>query len=136
MFSPHVLRDFVLPRLRPATERIAVPWIFHSDGNLFPVLDDLLTLGMSGIHPIEPEAMDLAEAKRALKGRACVIGNISVNLLASGTPDQIARAVEEAWRIGAPGGGYMLSTGNCIPHYARIENVRALLDAVARLRRR
>lgn len=135
MFSPTILRELILPRLRLATERISIPWIFHSDGNLFPVLDDLLTLGMSGIHPIEPEAMDLGEAKRVLKGRACVIGNISVDLLACGTPEQVHRAVEEAWRVGAPGGGYMLSTGNCIPHYARIDNVRALVEAVASLRK-
>ncbi len=134
MFSPAVLREVVLPRLRRAAERISVPWIFHSDGNLFPVLDDLLTLGMSGIHPIEPEAMDLAQAKRALQGRACVIGNVSVNLLASGTPEQVRQAVVDAARVGRPGGGYILSTGNCIPAYARIENVRALVQAVADLR--
>lgn len=134
MFSPAVLRDVVIPRLRPAVERIAVPWIFHSDGNLFPVLDDLLTLGISGIHPIEPEAMDLAEAKRTLKGRACVIGNVSVDLLASGTPAQVRAAVERAIAVGAPGGGFILSTGNCIPHYARIENVREMLRAVAEIR--
>lgn len=136
MFSPAVFRDFVLPRLRPAAERISAPWIFHSDGNLFPVLDDLLTLGMSGIHPIEPEAMDLAEAKSVLRGRACVIGNISVHLLATGSAEQVRHAVLDAARVGCPGGGYILSTGNCIPAYARIENVRALADTVAELRRR
>jgi len=134
MFSPAVLRDVVLPKLRVATGKISVPWIFHSDGNLFPVMDDLLTLGMSGIHPIEPEAMGLAEAKRVLKGRACVIGNISVSLLASGTAAQVRQAVHEAVAVGAPGGGFILSTGNCIPAYARIENVRAMLQTITELR--
>jgi len=111
-----------------------VPWIFHSDGNLLPVLDDLLALGMSGIHPIEPEAMDLGEAKRRLQGRACVIGNISVDLLSSGTPAQVRDAVRQAIETAAPGGGYMISSGNSIPSYARVENVRAMVEAIADFR--
>lgn len=134
MFSPDTFRDFFVPRLKPVTDAIRIPWVFHSDGDLFPVMDDLLGLGMSGIHPIEPEAMSLAEAKRVLQGRACVLGNISVNLLASGTPDEVRRAVHEAVAVGAPGGGYVLTSGNCIPAYAKIENVRALLDAAAEVR--
>lgn len=134
MFSPSVLREFVIPRLKPATAAIRIPWVFHSDGNLFPVMDDLLGLGMAGIHPIEPEAMSLADAKRVLQGRACVLGNISVDLLASGTPEAVTAAVREAVEIGAPGGGYVLTSGNCIPSYARIENVRALIAAAVEAR--
>jgi hypothetical protein len=134
MFSPAVFRDFFAPRLRPVTGAIGVPWVFHSDGHLFPVMEDLLGLGMSGIHPIEPEAMSLADAKRALQGRACVLGNISVHLLAVGTPEQVRAAVHDAVAVGAPGGGYVLTSGNCIPAYARIENVRALIDAAAEVR--
>ena len=136
MFSPKVFREIVVPHLREATELIKIPWIFHSDGNLFPVMDDLLGLGMSGLHPIEPEAMDLAEAKRSLQGRCCVIGNISVDLLARGTPADIRAAVERCFEVGAPGGGYMLSTGNCIPAYAKIENVRELIRAAKDMRYR
>ena len=134
MFSPSVFREVVLPRLRQTAARIEIPWIFHSDGNLFPVLDELLTLGMSGLHPIEPEAMDLGEAKRTLAGRACVIGNISVDLLARGTPEQVRRAVRDAMDAAAPGGGYMISSGNCIPAYAKLENAEALIQAVAEFR--
>ena len=135
MFSPQVFRDLFVPRIKRATEKIHMPWIFHSDGNLFPVLDDLLSLGMSALHPIEPEAMDLAEAKRVLQGRACVIGNISVDLLARGAPEQIRKAVKDAMDAAAPGGGYVISSGNCIPAYAKIENVEALIRAVADFRR-
>ena len=97
---------------------------------------DLLSLGMSGLHPIEPEAMDLGETKRALAGRACVIGNVSVDLLARGTPDEIRKAVETCMSVGAPGGGYMISSGNCIPAYARLENAEAMIRAVAELQGR
>ena len=134
MFSPLTFREVVLPIVRRATDAIGVPWIFHSDGNLFPVMDDLLSLGMSGLHPIEPEAMDLAEAKRILAGKACVIGNISVDLLARGTPQEIHEAVRAALEVGAPGGGYMISSGNSIPAYAELENVRQMIRSITALR--
>jgi uroporphyrinogen decarboxylase len=134
MFSPQVFRDRIAPKLKEVADLIELPWIFHSDGNLFPVLDDLLDLGIDGLHPIEPEAMDLAETKRALQGRCCAVGNVSVDLLARGTPQEVRQAVERCFEAGAPGGGYMISTGNCIPAYAKIENVRAYLGAVAEMR--
>jgi len=136
MFSPQVFRELVLPRLRRAADRIEIPWIFHSDGNLVSVLDDLLSLGMSGLHPIEPEAMDLGETKKALAGRACVIGNVSVDLLARGTPEQVYEAVERCMAVAAPGGGYMVSSGNCIPAYAKLENAEAMIRAISELRDR
>ncbi|MCK5843635.1 MAG: hypothetical protein KAG97_02935 [Victivallales bacterium] len=131
MFSPTVFDDLFIPAIQPAVDAIELPWIFHSDGNLYKVLDSLLGLGMSAIHPVEPEAMDLKEFKETVNKRACVIGNISVNLLASGTPKQIRAAVIAAMEKGAPGGGYMISSGNCIPDYARIENVKAMISAIA-----
>lgn len=134
VFSPETFRNVILPIIKKATDIIEIPWIFHSDGNILPLMDDLLSLGMAGLHPIEPEAMDLAETKRILKGRACVIGNISVDLLARGTPNQIHEAVLRAFAAGAPEGGYMISSGNCIPEYALIENVRQLINSISELR--
>lgn len=133
LFSPAILRDLILPALRPQAEAIELPWVFHSDGNLLPVLDDLLTLGMSGIHPIEPESMSLAETKRALAGRACAIGNVAVDTLSRGTPQQTRQAVRDAMAAGAPGGGYMISSSNSIPSYAQVENVQAMIDEIGRL---
>ena len=134
MFSPDILREVFLPAIAPVARAIKIPWIFHSDGNLYPVLDDLLSLGMSGLHPVEPEAMELGEFKRIVAGRACVIGNISVDLLASGSPAQVREAVRHAIATAAPGGGYMISSGNSIPAYAKLENVHALIDAVKEFR--
>jgi uroporphyrinogen decarboxylase len=95
-----------------------------------PVLDDLLTLGMSGIHPIEPGPMDLRAVKEKYGQRVCIIGNVSVDRLSSGTPEEIDGIVRECIRAAGPGGGYMVSSSNSIPSYARPENVRAMADAI------
>ena len=56
-------QEFFLPYQKIVANAIKKPWVFHSDGNLLPILDDLLTLGMNGLHPIQPAAMNIKEVK-------------------------------------------------------------------------
>ena len=66
MISPAVFRTLFLPYWRRVAEAITLPWIFHSDGNFLPLLDDLLSLGMNALNPIEPEAIDIVALRRRL----------------------------------------------------------------------
>jgi len=59
MFSPQIVREVFLPRMRKVASNIKLPWVYHSDGNIAPLLDDLLSLGMNAIANIEPGAMDI-----------------------------------------------------------------------------
>ncbi len=130
--SPRVFREVFVPRYRKVIDRVSLPWVFHSDGNLMPILDDLVSLGMAGLHPIEPEAMDLGEVKRRYGGRLCLVGNISVDRLSRGTPVEIEALVKQAIEIAAPGGGYIAGSSNSIASYCRAENVRAMAEAIRR----
>jgi uroporphyrinogen decarboxylase len=128
--SPADFREFLLPAMRRSSEAITIPWVFHSDGNLMPILDDILSLGPAGLHPIEPGPMDLAEVKAYCGDRVCIIGNVSVDRLSAGSPDEIRQIVRSCIATGGPGGGYMISSSNSIPSYARPENVQAMVDAI------
>ncbi len=128
--SPRTFRQLFLPRYRKVIDRVTLPWIFHSDGNLFPIMDDLLTLGMSGLHPIEPEAMDLGEVKRRYGDRICLVGHISVDRLSRGTPAEIDDLVRRAIEVAGPGGGYIAGSSNSVASYCKAENVRAMADAI------
>lgn len=128
--SPDVFRRLIVPRARVVTEKITIPWIYHSDGNLLELMDDLLDLGMSGIHPIEADAMDIAEFKRIYGARVCICGNINLTTLSIGTPDEVRAEVRERLRTVAPGGGYILGSGNSLTSYCKIENIRAMLETL------
>jgi len=128
--SRAVFREFLMPAFRRSAEAITLPWIFHSDGNIMPVLDDLLTLGMKGLHPIEPGPMSLAQVKQRYGKRVCIVGNVSVDTLSRGTPDEVRETVRQCMTVGKPGGGYMITSSNSIPPYARAENVRAMAQAI------
>lgn len=126
MISPQMIADYFIPRMQKVADAIHIPWITHSDGNMLPMMDIWLKLGQKGIHPIEPDAMDIRKVKEEYGSKICICGNVDVTLLSTGTPDQIDETVRGLIRDLAPGGGYMLSSGNSIPSYANVENVLAM----------
>jgi uroporphyrinogen-III decarboxylase len=129
-FSPKVFRDLVLPRYRRAAKNITLPWIIHSDGNLLPFVDDLVSVGIAGLHPNEKGAMDIRAMKRTYGDRLCLLGNVDLNLLGMGSPDAVDREVRELIRDVGPGGGYIVTSGNSLAGYLLPDNVLALSRAV------
>ena len=129
-FSPAVFRDLVLPRYQRVAEKITIPWIVHSDGNVMPFVDDLIGLGIAGLHPIEKGAMDIRAMKRGYGDRICLLGNVDLNILGLGTPEDVDRKVRDLIRDVGPGGGYIVTSGNSLAGYLRPENVLALAEAV------
>jgi uroporphyrinogen decarboxylase len=79
--SPASFRQWIVPYHKIAIKEISIPWILHSDGYIFPILKDLLALGIKGIHPIGPNCMDIRAFKRTYGDRICVIGNVNINIL-------------------------------------------------------
>jgi len=129
-FSPAVFRELVLPRYQRLAQEVTLPWLIHSDGNLLPFLDDLLGLGIVGLHPNEKGAMDIRATKRDYGDRICVLGNLDLNILGMGTPQDVDDEVRELIRDLAPGGGYILTSGNSLAGYLLPENVVAMSRAV------
>jgi uroporphyrinogen decarboxylase len=130
-FSPSVFREIFLPRMKKVADKISLPWIYHSDGNLMPVIDDLLTLNMSCLHPLEPGPMNIAEVKKLYGKRICLMGNIDLHYtLTRGTPDEVDAEVKQRILEAGPGGGYIVSSANSIPDYVPTENFMAMSAAV------
>lgn len=71
IFSPTFLRRELIPRLKKEIEPVkqaGIKVIFHSDGNIMSILDDLVDAGIDGLNPIEPSAgMNLAFLKKNME---------------------------------------------------------------------
>ena len=131
-FSPQFFHDIVLPRYQRVAPRITLPWVIHSDGDISLLLEDLVSVGIAATHPNEPAAMDIRAVKRAWGDRICVLGNVDLNHLALGTPEEVEREVRDLVRDLGPGGGYILTSGNSLTGYCRADNVLAMSAAVRR----
>ncbi|MHC5059185.1 MAG: uroporphyrinogen decarboxylase family protein [Planctomycetota bacterium] len=89
--------------------------IKHTDGNVMPILDQLVEAGPDALHSLDPQGgVDIAEVKRLYGDRVCLIGNVNCGLLTTGTEDEMRESARYAIRHGAPGGGYVFSTSNCV----------------------
>jgi len=103
---------------------------FHTDGNLMPLMDDLIELGFDIINPIQPECMDPFEVKDRYGDRITLHGTISSqHLLPRGTPDDVRRRVAEIIRYCGKGGGLTIAPNNVVQYDVPLENILALYDA-------
>lgn len=135
MMSPRHFRTFVLPGLRRVTAAIhaaGAPVIKHTDGNVKPILEDLVSAGIDCLDPLDPlGGMDLAAVKLAYGKRVCLKGNVDIGgALSLGSPAEVSEEVRACLRAGMPGGGYILSTSNSVMASVRPENYAAMLKTL------
>ncbi|MFQ5710278.1 MAG: uroporphyrinogen decarboxylase family protein [Candidatus Geothermarchaeales archaeon] len=135
-FPPRVLREFFFPhmeRLIQECHRRDVPFMKHSDGNLYPVLDDMISLGIDGLHPIEPGVMDLADVKGRYGDRVFLRGNVDcTHILPYGREADVRRDVRRCIDAAARGGGFILSDSNSCHANCTTENILTLVDEARR----
>ena len=135
MFSEKIWDEIFFPYLKKAADNITIPWLFHSDGNLMPMLDRLVQLGMSGIHPLEPGAMELSELKDKYGKKLCLVGNLDIDKALSGsTLEEADKEVKDRIELMGPGGGYIISDSNSVPAYCRVENILQVARSVEKYR--
>ncbi|MDP6040066.1 MAG: uroporphyrinogen decarboxylase family protein [Candidatus Latescibacteria bacterium] len=130
LMSPQMFREIFLPHMRRVADAVSIPWVFHSDGDLTALLPDFMDLGISALNPIEPGAMDIVEVKKNWGHQICVIGNVDVHLLATGSPDQVSQEVRRLLQKVGTDGGYIMSSGNSLASYCKPENVRAMIETL------
>jgi uroporphyrinogen decarboxylase len=132
MMSPKHFKEFIAPYLQKAVEiakKNNMPFIKHTDGNLWEVMDTIIGTGIDGLHPLEPVAdMDIGKVKQRYGDRIAVIGNIDCSyVLPRGTVNEVSDAVKETIAKGSPGGGHILSSSNSIHLGVNPENYRTMV---------
>ncbi|MBN2318258.1 MAG: hypothetical protein JXR49_04240 [Acidobacteria bacterium] len=73
------------------------------------------------------ENVDMAKAKRILGDRVCIMGNVPVSLLATGTVDQVKEYCRMLLNSVGSDGGFIMSSAAGLED-ARDENVRTIVD--------
>lgn len=123
--SPAQFGEFVTPylaRLISGYRDLGFYTIKHTDGNIMPILDQLVQANPHALHSLDPQAgVDIAEVKRRVGDKVCLIGNVNCGLLDTGTDQECVASAEYALRHGMPGGGYVFSTSNCVYTGMRLE---------------
>lgn len=133
LVHPDHYRKYAFPCYKTMSDMakaVDKPFIYHTDGDISMVIEDLIDLGITGWHPIEKQAHDINAVKATYGDRIALLGNIDLQYtLTKGTPQEVDEEVRTRIRDLAPGGGYCVSSGNSIPEYVPIDNYTAMLEA-------
>lgn len=131
IIDPAMMRDLFFPWYRKfiAIVRDAGKLvIFHSDGNIEPVIPDFVEAGLNALNPIEPAAMNIVGLKNKYYGKLALTGNIDVDILSRGTPLEVENLVKERINVLKPGGGYMLGSSNSVCDYVKPKNYVTMMN--------
>ena len=116
--SPDMFAEFITPYLKQTIEAIRSMGCYaikHSDGNLMPVIDQILSCRPHALHSIDPMAgMDIKEIKDAYGDKICLCGNVHCAFMQTGTKEQITQSAMYALNHAKPNGGYIFCTSNVV----------------------
>ncbi len=133
MVSPGFLRNNLFPFMKRMGDRCkerGIPFLYHTDGDISSVLDDIIEVGVNALHPIDPTGMDIYQFTEKVEGKLCLVGNIDVDMLQRGTPEQVVEDTKKHLRLLGPRGGYVVSSSNSIVRTVKLENYQAMLETI------
>jgi uroporphyrinogen decarboxylase len=110
MLSPRAWRRFLRPRMESiigAARQLSpsIRILYHSDGSIEPILEDLVEMGVNAINPVQPEHMDALSVRRRFGARLALWGTVGTQtaFTASRPSDirrEVSRRVETLGRAG------------------------------------
>ena len=139
LVSPKVIRTHILPQYKRVIDLIHQarrPFLWHSCGNIFAIMEDVLALGINAKHSNEDAIAPFDKWIELYGGRIGLLGGIDVDLLCCETPATIVKqVVDKGQRFRRQAQGYALGSGNSIPEYVPVEGYLAMIQAAQQLRR-
>ena len=116
--SPTMFSEFVTPyltKLIKGYRDMGAYTIKHTDGDIMPILDQLIEANPHALHSLDPMAgVDIKAIKKLYGDKVCLIGNVNCALMQTGSEERILESCRYAMENGKPGGGYIFSTSNVI----------------------
>ena len=127
VFKPRMAKFFsTLKRINPNV-KIA----YHSDGQINPIIPDLIEIGLDILNPIQPACMDPVRLKREYGDKLCFWGSIDEqHTLPYGTPADVRQEVRTRLDTIGRGGGLIIGPTHFVQLDTPMENFRAMIETI------
>lgn len=135
LMSAGAWREYLKPRLAATIKAVkevnsGCAVFYHSDGNIGPLIPELIEVGVDILNPIQPECMDPAQIKREYGDRLAFWGTVSVQrTMPLGTPADVKAEVRARVREVGHGGGFILAPAHVLGPEVPWENIVAFFEA-------
>ena len=138
LVSTRTIREQIIPQYRRVVEavhRARRPFLWHSCGNIFSIMDDAIAIGINAKHSNEDVIAPFDTWIERYGDRIGLLGGIDVDILCQKSPTEIVAIVKErGTRFRAAANGYALGSGNSIPDYVPVAGYLAMIDAAQQIR--
>lgn len=134
LVSPHMWRTQFRPHLKrliDTAKSYGVKVRYHSDGDIGPIIPDLIELGVDVLNPLQFTALNIGPEvlKRRYGDRLCFEGGVDTrDLLPRGTHDEVQAETQRLVRVLGAHGGYILNSVHNIQPDVPVENILAMYD--------
>jgi len=136
LISPAMWRRFFKPRMATLIGAVkginpAVKVAYHTDGNVWPIIPELIEIGIDVLNPIQPGSMDPAAVKEAFGDRLCFWGTIDEqHTLPFGSPQDVAQEVDQRLQTIGRDGGLILAPTHNVQLDTPLDNFWAMVNAI------
>ncbi len=131
LISPKVLREKFLPNTKKIVDLVHQAgklFVFHTCGNMYSIMDDLIQIGIDAKHSIEDKIMPVETVYQKWGSQIAIIGGVDMDILASGTEEQVRKRSREILDACGISGHYVFGSGNSVANYIPIPNYLAMID--------
>lgn len=132
-FSPKAFRELIMPSYKQIAgvfRKKNLPVVLHADGDIRPLLPDLIKAGVTAINPLEVSAgMDVGELKEKYGDEIAFIGGIDKRILAGSLKDLRTEVVSKL-KAAAPGGGFIVGSDHSVSSDIPFKNYEYMIELV------
>jgi uroporphyrinogen decarboxylase len=140
LLDPEIIKEHILPQYQRVIDLVhfsGKKFLLHSCGKIFPLMEDIIKLGIDAKHSNEDQIAPFTEWIEKYSERIGLFGGFDMNELILNDYDYVFEKVKrEGTQFRAMANGYGLGSGNSIPEYMNVEGFMAMIDAVKEIRRR
>jgi uroporphyrinogen decarboxylase len=136
LMSPQMWRRYLKPRLAELIAALrsinpAIKIAYHTDGVVYPIIPELIEIGIDVLNPIQPLAMDPLKLKAGYGERLCFWGSMDIQqTLPFGTPDEVRHEVVTRLKTIGQGGGLLIGPTHNLQLDTPLENFWALVNTI------
>lgn len=136
LMSPKHWRRYLKPRMANFISELKainpqVKVAYHSDGAIYPIIPELIEIGLDVLNPIQPACMDPARLKREYGDRLCFWGSMDEQrTLPFGTPQEVQAEVLQRLKTIGQDGGLILSPTHHVQLDTPLENFWAMVNTI------
>jgi len=138
LISPDTWRRFFKPRMATLISTLKsinpdVKIAYHSDGHIYPIIPELIEIGLDVLNPIQPRSMDPEKVKKEYGDQLCFWGSIDEQYtLPFGLPAEVEREVITRLKKLGKNGGLIMGPTHHVQLDTSLENFWAMVNTITK----